>query len=254
MTIRLSTGLRNAMAQGLGLAGVLNRGSINIYSGPQPVSADAAATGTLLGTITAASAALTQETRATGSITVTGVAGSIDSVTVGGFNIIPDGVVPFNASAAQTAADLAEAINRNGIFTASVAGAVVTISPRPGAGAAYNAAVVASTGACTCTYVNVSGGAAPANGLILTNSGAGVIAKPSTQIWSMNGIAAGTAGWFRFIASAVDAGAALAAAPWLARLDGSVAVAGADMNLSNITVAVGAPVTIDTFGLTIPAQ
>ena len=72
MTIRLSTGLRNALAQGLGFAGVFNRGSINIYSGAQPVSADAAVTGTLLGAVTASSGALTQETQATGTITLTG--------------------------------------------------------------------------------------------------------------------------------------------------------------------------------------
>ena len=72
MTIRLSTGLRNALAQGLGFAGAFNRCSINIYSGTQPVSADAAVTGTLLGTVTASSGALTQETRASGTVTLTG--------------------------------------------------------------------------------------------------------------------------------------------------------------------------------------
>lgn len=51
MTTKLSTGLRNAMVGLSGFAGALNGGVILVYSGPQPVSADAKATGTLLGRI-----------------------------------------------------------------------------------------------------------------------------------------------------------------------------------------------------------
>lgn len=52
MTVKLSTGLRNAMAGSIGFAGALAGGVIHVYSGPQPISADAAPTGTLLGTVT----------------------------------------------------------------------------------------------------------------------------------------------------------------------------------------------------------
>lgn len=255
MTIRLSTGLRNAMAQGLGLGGALNRGSINIYSGSQPVSADAAVTGTLLGVITIGSGALTQETQATGTVTLaTGASGSVNTVTVGGLNIIPDGAVAFNTSLNQTASDLADAINRNGIYTASVASAVVTIKPRPGAGTAHNTYVVTATlTTITATYANMSGGIAAVNALYLGEPVAGVIAKPSSVVWSFAGIAAGTAGWFRYIGSASDAGALASAAPWPIRMDGSIAVSGGDMALSNITVAVAAPNTIDTARFTMPA-
>ena len=51
MTIRLSTGARNGLAQGMGFGGMFNRGVIQIWSGTQPASADAAATGTLLATV-----------------------------------------------------------------------------------------------------------------------------------------------------------------------------------------------------------
>ncbi len=255
MTIRLSTGLRNALAQGLGFAGVFNRGSINIYSGTQPVSADAAVTGTLLGTVTASSGALTQETQATGTITLTGGgSGSVNTVTVGTFNIIPDGAVAFDTSLTQTAANLAAAINRNGIYTATSSGAVVTIKPRPGAGAAHNAYEVAATlTTITASYADMSGGVSPVNGLYFGEPAAGVIAKPTGQIWSFNGIAAGTAGWFRMIGSAADAGALISTAPYLYRLDGSVAVSGGDASLSNITIAVGAPNTVDVFSWSQPA-
>ena len=49
MTVKLSTGLRNAMSGTTGYSGALNGGVVYAYTGPQPVSADAAATGTLLG-------------------------------------------------------------------------------------------------------------------------------------------------------------------------------------------------------------
>jgi hypothetical protein len=67
----------------------------------------------------------------------------------------------------------------------------------------------------------------------------------------MNGVAAGTAGYFRLKANGVDAGTLSTSLP---RMDGSVAVSGGDLNLSNIAIAIGAPTTIDTFNWTIPAQ
>jgi hypothetical protein len=54
MTIRLSTGLRNKMLDGGasgGIKGAFNLGFIAILTGTQPNSADNAATGTLLGTV-----------------------------------------------------------------------------------------------------------------------------------------------------------------------------------------------------------
>lgn len=252
MTVRLSTGLREAMLAGLSFEAVFNRGSIQVYSGTQPTTADAAVTGTLLGTATLNSGALTAETRATGTVTITGGSTSVAAVTVGTVNIIPDGAVPYNASTTQTASDLCDAINRNGIYTATVSSAVVTIRPRPGAGAAHNGYVVSSTGSVTATYANMSGGVAPVNGLTFARPSAAVIGK--SGVWSFSGVAAGTAGWFRFVTSVGDAGALLTAAPWIARMDGSMATSGADLNLSNIAIAIGAPNTIDTFTFTILPQ
>lgn len=258
MTLRLSTGARNGLTGGLGFQGMFNRGYAEIYTGSQPANADAAKTGTLLGIVSAASLPLTKETMAAGSITVaTGAAGSINTVTVGGLNIIPDGAVNFNTSLAQTASDLCDAINRNGIMQASVAGTLVTLQGRPGTG--VSTAVVAFTAttltATTANMGSVTAGVAPVNGLIMAPPVAGVIAKSSTQIWSFSGVAAGTAGWFRLYGSnAADTGALLVGAPWYPRLDGSVAVSGGDMGLSNIVVAFGAPNTIDRFNTTQPAN
>ena len=257
MTLRFSTGVRNGLAGGMGFQGMFNRGYMNIYSGSQPTSADAAATGTLLGTITVASGALTKETRATGSITLTGGAsGSVNTVTVGGLNIIPDGAVAFNTSLNQTASDLCDAINRNGIMEASVSSATVTLKGRPGTGVT-TAAVSSTLTTITASYVNMGSGVAgvaPVNGLILLPPASGVISK-NTNVWSMAGIAAGTAGWFRLYSSdTADTGALLSAAPWYPRIDGSCGVGSGDAQLSSLTVAVGSPHTVDTFTFTIPAN
>lgn len=89
----------------------------------------------------------------------------------------------------------------------------------------------------------------PTNGLTFAAAANGVVAK--SGVWSFSGIAAGTAGWFRFRGNGADAGALSTVLP---RLDGSVATSGADLNLSNISIAVGAPSTVDTFTWTQPAQ
>ncbi len=258
MTVRFSTGVRNMLAQNLGLAAIFNRGSLAVYSGSQPANADAAKTGTLLSLYTASSGALTQETRATGTIVITAAAGgSINTVTVGTFNIIPDGAVSaVTGDTAATASALADAINRNGIFTASVSGSTVTISAKYGVGASWNGlALTATLTTVTATYGGgtVAGGVAPVNGLIFGQPSAGVIAKLSTQVWSASGIAAGTAGWFRLYGSEADAGAIVSGAPYYPRIDGSVAVSGGDLALATITIAVAAPSTIDVFSLTCPA-
>ena len=257
MPVRLSTGLRAAINGPLGFAGAFNLGSISIYTGSQPATADSAASGTLLGTVTAASGALTPETQASQTITVAGSAGSIDTVTVSTLNIIPAGAVPFRTDAATTAGDLSKAINRAGLFTSTVSGAVVTVRPRPGVGAAFNGAAFATTVTtltATVGAATLSGGVSVVNGLIFDEPAAGSIMKPSTAIWSFAGIAAGTAGWFRMLGSVSDPGTLISAAPYYARLDGSIAVSGGNMNLSNIAVSIGAPNTVDSFTYTTPAQ
>jgi len=150
MTLRLSTALRNNLAGTTGFAATFANGIIEIRTGAQPVNADAAATGTLLGTVTLNSAAFT-----------------------------------------------------------------------PG----------------TAT-----------NGLTFSAAADGAVSK--SGVWSFNGIADGTAGWFRLKGNALDNDASSTTLP---RVDGSIAVSGADMNLSNVAITVGAPSTIDAFTWTQPA-
>lgn len=89
----------------------------------------------------------------------------------------------------------------------------------------------------------------PTNGLTFDMAFGGTVSK--SGVWSFVGIATGTAGWYRFKTNAFDNDLASTQLP---RIDGSVGVSGADLNLSNITIAVGAPTTIDSYMFTIPAQ
>lgn len=87
------------------------------------------------------------------------------------------------------------------------------------------------------------------NGLTFAAAANGAVSK--SGVWSFNGIAAGTAGWFRLKGNALDNDALSTTLP---RLDGSIATSGADLNLSNISIAVGAPSTVDSFTFTFPEQ
>ncbi len=88
------------------------------------------------------------------------------------------------------------------------------------------------------------------NGLEFQTSASGEIEKNS-DVWSGLGLAAGTAGWFRFYANGSDAGGASTTLP---RIDGSVGTSGADLNMSSTTIAVDATYTIDSFKFTLPYQ
>ena len=111
----------------------------------------------------------------------------------------------------------------------------------------------AATGTLLGTITKASGAFTPGtatNGLTFATAADGAVTK-STDAWSFNGVAAGTAGWFRFKGNAADNDLSSTTLP---RLDGSIATSGGDMSLSNIVIAIGAPTTVDVFSFTIPAQ
>lgn len=254
MTIRLSTGLRNNIVGPTGVAASFAGGVLDIYSGSQPATADSAISGTLLGRVSLASVTYVPETPASATLTLAGASGSINVVTVGTFNIIPLGAVNFVTDLTVTAAALADAINRNGIYTATSSGAVVTVKAPAGTGDAHNGLALAYT-ATTMTATssgNITGGVDATAGLQWGVPSAGTVSKSGT--WGFSGLVAGTAGWFRIKASALDTDAASSVSYLPVRLDGSIAVSGADMNLSNISIAVGAPTTIDSLTITMPAS
>jgi hypothetical protein len=132
-----------------GLRGLMKNGVIRIYTGAQPTSADAAPTGTLLG-----------------SITLNG-----------------------------------------GAFTEGVA----------------------------------------TNGLQLAAPVGRAVSKVGADVWNYTGIAAGTMGWFRFQANAVDDDSVSAS---LVRIDGSIGITSGDMRVTSVTSAIGTVITHNTFTIT----
>lgn len=114
-------------------------------------------------------------------------------------------------------------------------------------GAQASSPDAAATGTLLCT-ITVGGG-----GVGLTWEAAAVentIEKESTETWSGTVLADGTAGWFRIYESG-DA-APGSASTTVARVDGSIATSGADMNLGSLTLTTGATFTLTAGTMTIP--
>lgn len=264
MSLRSSTGLRQAVAGSYGWRQALANGRLKIYSGTQPATADTAASGTLLATFTLAAGAYTGETISQASITLGGASGTLDTVTVGGAIEILGAAVTFSSDLTTTAALVAAQINAyrsTPDFTATSSGAVVTIFQPFGLGAGGNGLTIAATSTTLTTSINggtsstFGGTGAPAVGVTAVNGlnwqvpALGVLSKETT-VWQATAVATGTAGWFRIEADpADDQGASTS----FRRLDGSISTSGADLNISSLAITTSATETINTFTLTVPA-
>lgn len=90
----------------------------------------------------------------------------------------------------------------------------------------------------------------PTNGLNLATAASGTSSKESAETWSGVGLAAGTAGWFRFYANDYTTGASTTAV----RFDGVCGVGSGELRMSSLTVAVGATTTVDSGSITQPAS
>jgi len=97
------------------------------------------------------------EVLSTGTITIAGASGSIDSVKVNGITIT-SGSVPFNATIEQTATDLAANITAYASipnYTAVAVGSVITISATAGTGSNPNGYVILVTATTLTSTVTV---------------------------------------------------------------------------------------------------
>ena len=75
-----------------------------------------------------------------------------------------------------------------------------------------------------------------------------VLSKAPGEIWSGTNVASSTATFYRHVAAADD-GTLSTTAP---RLQGTIAVAGADMNLSSVALVNGATQTLAYYSVTLP--
>lgn len=184
----------------------------------------------------------TLETRATGTLTLTGggAGNTVNTVTVNGVDILGGTPVPFNSTLAQTASDIATAINQRATtpeYTASSSGAVVTITAQPGTGATPNGFVVtASLTGVTATFANMASGVTSVNGLKFAYAANGSLKKLSTQRWFACPAASATGGYFRLVTANTDTGQVDTAETFI-RVQGTITdLAGAgDMKLLKAT-------------------
>jgi hypothetical protein len=265
MTLRFSPALQNFIAETGSWKDAFDNGSLEIYSGAQPATPDLAPTGTLLAIITASSGAKTNEVSATVEITLTSSGGSVDTLTLAGLEIMGSATA-YNGSLTQTAADVALKINRNpkNKFVAATSSlGVLTLTALPGFGTLLNSAALActtTTMVATVTSTSFGSGTGgsvagvnPANGLKMDyNAADGVMTKDTTQSWTGAALVTGTAGWFRYKGSVVDAGS-LDSNDVFLRMDGTIATSGAEMNMSSTAVVAAAVQTVSEFEFTIPA-
>lgn len=114
------------------------------------------------------------------------------------------------------------------------------------AGAEPGSADAAVNGATLLCEIFSDGTAA---GINLANAADnGSISKAPGEAWSGSHTANGTATWFRHTTLADDGAASTAAM----RIQGSVGVSGADLNLSSVAFTVSTPQNIDYYTLTLP--
>lgn len=257
MSLMLSTALRAFMWNGGSASRALTGGVLKIYSGSQPASADHAATGTLLVTLTDNKGAHTNEVAASGTVTITGSdvsSGTVTSLTVDGVELLWANVT------ASGRAALASALHThlcyslvNTDFVASYDGNYeVTLTCKPGCGTTYNAAaIVCTVTTLGATEVDFSGGVASVNGLkvgqtLYNGSIYGMLGKYATQTWAGDAVATGDAGWFRFCGPFADAGGDDTNFEFL-RLDGSIGLSGANMIVDDTSISTSEEVSCGQF-------
>jgi len=103
------------------------------------------------------------------------------------------------------------------------------------------------TGATLLCTVSVD---ASATGVTFEASAtAGLLLKAAAEAWEGTNAATGTATWFR-LAPTADTGAASTSA---LRVQGTVAQAGADLNITSTALTSGATQTVDYFSVLMPA-
>ena len=98
--------------------------------------------------------------------------------------------------------------------------------------------------------VTVSAGALPGAEISFDAPSSGVLSKAAAEAWQFTGVADGTAGWFRYVGDPTNDDGTTTSTTY-ARMDGSIARTGGDMNLSNTSITIGAPNTVDVFQVSI---
>jgi hypothetical protein len=240
----------HAMLGTLGFVGAMQRGCVEIYSGAMPITADAAPTGTLLGRITSNGVAFTHEVAGSTVMTFTGASGALTSLSAFGMNILGNQgpvYMQIGDTLATFAKRVADAVNLCGVYRATATSNSVMLLTPSDTGSGHNGGEVLFSVAggdlsAALSSSVIAGGVNGDGGLSWSAPSGGKVTKAGT--WSFVGLANGTAGWFRMKSSEADTNQANAPFP---RCDGSIGVGSGEMSLTNLSVVVGAPTTVDSF-------
>jgi hypothetical protein len=253
MAVKLSTGLRNARLGGASLRQIFEDSVIKIYSGTAPSSADDAATGTLLVTISKASGTVSASEMSTAKeakVTINDHgSGSTYKLTINGTTITYTNTPDLDA--AGVAAGLALLIENTAEFAGLVgahacATAVIYVFSKI-RGLTFTIVDGSGTGSLTVADDQVAN--AQCDALKLGAPSSGVIAK-SADVWSGVVANTGTAGYFRMVTSSDDG----TSSATQKRLQGNVATSGQELTISSTSLTAGATQTIDTATITEPAS
>ena len=266
MALLWSTGIRQFVAQHGSYKRALQGGVMIIYSGTVPSTADAVAasyTNQLL-RITLASGSYTPETQASASLTLSGLGGSLDTLTVGKSGEtavdIVGAVVPYVTDLITTASNVVAQIQTylsNPEYEVSASGAVITVKSLMGSGIAQNGFILNCTtsgGLLEDLPQTFAGGVASVNGLTYLYGIDGVLSKASGT-WS--GVIANTgyASYWRIYGPTGNEWGAPLASTSAIRVQGTCGVGSTyDYNMSSTSLTAGLTHIIDSFNLEIPAS
>lgn len=264
--MKCSDGLNLVVANGLSWWDAIQGGVLDWFSGSEPATANLAATGTLLATLTKSGGAWTAGVRAQWKITLGGSSGSVNTIKVGGIEIMGTAVT-YATDLTTTAALVAAMINShtNPNFYATSAAEVVYVYARYNSGIAW-AAIVCATTVTTMTATVASSGLADGNngttlGVAAVNglgwqypgvvtAGVGTLFTKETTIWQMTTpTQTGTVGYMRLRLDGADDQSANAT---YRRVQFSVGTSNADAISSNLTVTAGVPAICNTATFLIP--
>jgi hypothetical protein len=255
MSLRYSTGYRNGLLQGGSFRELFENGVIRMFTGSQPSSADTAATGTLLVTITRAGAAFSVSAlsgRQTAAIKVTiGTATETYTITINGYNYTY--TMQGGDDVAAIAKGLAALVRKSSLVNAQPwtnAGLSGVMVEAKVAGESYSCEVSA-TASIGSLVVSTCWANSRLNGLVFGSASAGVIGKESAYAWSGSAVVTGTAGWFRLSDNDDDYDADSTIA---CRIDGSVGTSGADLIVGSSSLTANGAVTLDSANFTNPAS
>lgn len=257
MSLRYSTGYRNALLQARSFRELFADGVLRIFTGSQPASADTGATGTLLVQITKGAGTFSVSTvsgRQTNWVRVTaGTVPETYTVTINGQNYTYTMAGADDASA--IARGLAALVRKNNLVhaipTIETTEKGVVVEARC-AGESYSIAVstTASVGTITTSAAAMILNSR-LNGLLFASASVGVIGKESGYSWQGSAIIGGIAGWFRLSENDDDYDADSTTG---IRIDGSVGTSGADLVVGSTTLTANGLVTIDEANFTNPAS